>query len=97
MERSLIRFMDRMTWLLKSFKLHWNLQKLFNIRHGWTRKDDIPNTCSPDEPVMVEGKSCGTFNTLLDEYYEERGWDLKTGIPSMEKLTEVGLDALLAK
>ena len=80
------------TALLKAGERIWNLQKLFNIRHGWTRKDDIPSNQSPDEPIMVEGKSCGTFNQLLDEYYEERGWDVKTGIPSPEKLAELGLN-----
>jgi aldehyde:ferredoxin oxidoreductase len=28
---------------------------------------------------------------MLDEYYEARGWDLKTGIPRREKLEELGL------
>jgi len=81
--------------LLKAGERIWNLQKLFNIRHGWTRKDDIPNTQSPDEPIMVQGKPRGTFDQLLDEYYEERGWDVKTGIPSAEKLTEIGLGMLV--
>jgi aldehyde:ferredoxin oxidoreductase len=28
---------------------------------------------------------------LLDEYYEIRGWDKKTGLPTREKLFELGL------
>jgi aldehyde:ferredoxin oxidoreductase len=28
---------------------------------------------------------------MLDEYYEERGWDIKTGIPTREKLEELDL------
>jgi len=80
--------------LLKAGERIWNLQKVFNVRHGWTRKDDIPNTRSPDEPIVVGGKTYGTFNQLLDEYYEESGWDVRTGIPSLEKLNEVGLGAL---
>jgi aldehyde:ferredoxin oxidoreductase len=31
------------------------------------------------------------LNTMLDEYYTARGWDLKTGKPSREKLVELGL------
>ena len=31
------------------------------------------------------------MDKLLDEYYEIRGWDLKTGIPTREKLLELGL------
>jgi aldehyde:ferredoxin oxidoreductase len=29
---------------------------------------------------------------MLDEYYEARGWDVNTGIPTKEKLQELGLD-----
>ena len=28
---------------------------------------------------------------MLDEYYRERGWDCATGIPTKEKLEELGL------
>jgi len=84
------------TNLLKAGERTWNLQKVFNIRHGWTRKDDIPNTVPPDEPIVMGGQSYGTFNQLLDDYYEERGWDVKSGIPSTEKLRETGLAKLLA-
>ena len=35
------------------------------------------------------------LNQMLDEYYTERGWDLRTGAPTRQKLTELGLgDAL---
>jgi aldehyde:ferredoxin oxidoreductase len=34
------------------------------------------------------------FNSLLDEYYQMRGWD-KNGIPNPEKLKELGLDEVL--
>jgi aldehyde:ferredoxin oxidoreductase len=29
---------------------------------------------------------------MLDNYYEVRGWDKKTGIPTAAKLKELGLD-----
>jgi len=29
---------------------------------------------------------------MLDEYYAARGWDVKTGAPTREKLSELGLD-----
>jgi aldehyde:ferredoxin oxidoreductase len=28
----------------------------------------------------------------LDDYYDERGWDIKTGIPTEETLLELGLE-----
>ena len=29
---------------------------------------------------------------MKDEYYEIRGWDKETGIPTREKLVELGLE-----
>ncbi len=29
---------------------------------------------------------------MLDEYYTFRGWDLKTGIPTPERLVSLGLE-----
>jgi aldehyde:ferredoxin oxidoreductase len=29
---------------------------------------------------------------MLDEYYAERGWDVKTGVPTRAKLVELGLE-----
>ncbi|MEE8442984.1 MAG: aldehyde ferredoxin oxidoreductase family protein [Dehalococcoidia bacterium] len=83
--------------MVKAGERIWNLQKVFNVRHGWTRTDDTPNTRSPDEPIVVGGKTYGTFNQLLDEYYQERGWDVATGVPLEEKLNEVGLGGALSQ
>ena len=32
-----------------------------------------------------------TINQLLDEYYELRGWNKRFGLPTEQKLTELGL------
>jgi len=34
-----------------------------------------------------------TVNQMLDDYFEARGWDRKKGIPSREKIQELGLEA----
>jgi aldehyde:ferredoxin oxidoreductase len=34
------------------------------------------------------------IDKLLDEYYELRGWDKETSIPSKKKLAELGLGQL---
>jgi aldehyde:ferredoxin oxidoreductase len=34
------------------------------------------------------------FDGMIDEYYEARKWDQKTGMPSNEKLKELGLEKL---
>lgn len=33
------------------------------------------------------------FNRMLDDYYNVRGWDINTGLPTKGKLRELGLDA----
>jgi aldehyde:ferredoxin oxidoreductase len=48
------------------------------------------------EPLKAGGSkgqliSKEDLKMMLDEYYTERGWDLKTGKPSRAKLVELGL------
>lgn len=33
------------------------------------------------------------FDGMLDEYYEARCWDVKTGVPSRKKLRDLGIEA----
>jgi aldehyde:ferredoxin oxidoreductase len=35
-----------------------------------------------------------SFEKMLDEYYELVGWDKETGIPSDEKLSELGIEKI---
>jgi len=34
------------------------------------------------------------FEKMLDEYYQIVGWDKKTGVPTKEKRTELGIQNL---
>jgi aldehyde:ferredoxin oxidoreductase len=34
------------------------------------------------------------FEAMLDEYYDEHGWDISTGVPTGSKLIELGLEDL---
>ncbi len=74
-----------------------NLERCFNVREGFTRADDTLPRKFMVEP-LPEGPSKGrvvdetAFNAMLDEYYEARGWDVKTGLPTKAKLLELGLD-----
>ncbi len=74
-----------------------NLAKAFNIREGFTRDDDTLPERLMTEPLKA-GASKGQkisredLNAMLDEYYRERGWDEKTGIPTREKLVTLGLE-----
>ncbi|MGD8387246.1 MAG: aldehyde ferredoxin oxidoreductase family protein [Desulfobacteraceae bacterium] len=73
-----------------------NLAKAFNVREGFTRADDTLPERLMTEPLK-EGGSKGQvvskedLKTMLDEYYAERGWDVATGVPSREKLGQLGL------
>jgi len=74
-----------------------NLAKAFNVGAGFTRADDTFPERLMTEPLK-SGASKGQLiskedlKVMLDEYYAVRGWDLDTGIPSREKLVELGLD-----
>ncbi len=75
----------------------WNMIRCFSAREGFTRKDDQLPPRFMEEPVP-EGPMQGsyipkeTLERLKDDYYTYRGWDLKTGNPTKEKLTELGLE-----
>jgi len=76
-----------------------NLARLYNIREGFTRKDDhlpikVMTTPVPDETVS---KGCHItqeeLDFMLDDYYENRGWT-GDGVPTLEKIKELGLEDL---
>ena len=74
-----------------------NLARLLNIREGLTRKDDTLPYKTMNDPIP-EGVAKGSYvpqeelDLMLDAYYEARGWS-NDGVPSMEKLEELGLSA----
>jgi aldehyde:ferredoxin oxidoreductase len=73
----------------------WTLERLYNLREGFTKDDDTLPDRLLNEPV-AEGPSEGftvKLDPMLEEYYAFRGWD-KDGVPSEAKLKELGLDNL---
>jgi len=74
-----------------------NLARAFNVREGFTRADDTLPERIMTEPLKAGGSkgqllSKEDLKQMLDEYYTERGWDLNTGVPTREKLAELGLE-----
>ena len=73
-----------------------NLEKAFNSRLGYRRAHDT--ICErwmwePTDEGMYPGSvAANMFNDVLDEYYEWRGWDVKSGLQKPEKLAELGLE-----
>lgn len=77
-----------------------NLARVFNLRAGFTRADDTLPLRVLTEPLQAgasQGHVVGVedFRTMLDEYYLARGWDVATGVPTREKLAELGLEGAL--
>jgi len=78
------------------------LSKCFNIREGWTRADDHPpekffkdaHTKGPAKGVTLKEDG---YQKLLSGYYEARGWDVETGIPTDAILKKFGLDFVIGK
>lgn len=77
----------------------YNTEKAFNMRFGFGQRehDTVPERfkkeIQPFAPRNTE-KALVTqekLDTLLDEYYTMRGWDVKTGFPTRKKLEELGL------
>jgi len=73
-----------------------NMDRAFNVREGFDRRHDTLPQRVQTEPVLHTGNAEGegqmvrTLDKFLDEYYQLRGWT-ETGIPTREKLEELGL------
>lgn len=85
--------------LLRGSERGLNMRKAFNIREGATRSDDRAPARFLREPVKVGDEQRGPLTPeqverLIDEYYEERGWDAE-GMIKPEKLAQLGLDKVL--
>jgi aldehyde:ferredoxin oxidoreductase len=88
--------------LIKAGERIWNLERLLNVREGFSRKDDMfpekwlePLTFGDKElPLMDYHRTRlitkEDLEQLLQDYYAERGWDSE-GIPSAGKLKSLGL------
>jgi aldehyde:ferredoxin oxidoreductase len=70
----------------------WNLERLWNLKAGFTAADDTlpkrlleePHKSGPAKGVTVH------LDQMLPVYYRVRGWDDK-GVPTRQKLAELGL------
>ncbi len=71
-----------------------NLNRLFNVREGFSRKDDtLPERLLKEKAPLGPPKGqVVELDEMLDEYYNYRGWDPETGVPTPEKLKQLGLE-----
>jgi aldehyde:ferredoxin oxidoreductase len=74
-----------------------NLERALNTRFGIRRRHDtLPRRFMtqqlPSGPAKGETYSEEQLNKMLDEYYELRGWDKRTGLLQKKKLVELNMD-----
>jgi len=85
-----IEFTEQDVWTLG--ERIFNLERLFNLREGFSRTDDTLPERFLTEPFR-EGSSAGhtvPIKQLLDDYYRVRSWDAN-GSPTEEILARLGL------
>jgi aldehyde:ferredoxin oxidoreductase len=88
----------------------WNVGKLLNTREGLSREDDVlpglwanaiakPTETSSGEARLKDyfGRPVtrADFEAMLDDYYDEHGWDTGKGVPTRNRLIELGLEDLV--
>ena len=87
--------------LLKGAERVLNMARAFNMREGLRRADDtLPERFfQPLEGGRLQGHSINRqdFQNALTWYYQIRGWDIQTGIPTRGKLAELDLDWIAAE
>lgn len=87
----------------------WNIQKALNVLEGFSREDDWNEAWVQPRHTAYGAvlRLMDYYRTrvitredvvkLLDDYYEARGWDVKTGVPTRASLTKLGLEDLAKK
>ncbi len=93
--------------LMQSAERAWTIGKMLNVREGFDRRHDrIPEAWF--QPLLdADGREqhiTDYYQTteltrqdlegLLDDYYEERGYDKASGLPTQQKLAELGVGDL---
>ncbi len=70
----------------------WNLERIFNLNAGFTRKDDtLPNRILKEAAKSGSGKGqVAQLDKMLPDYYRIRGWN-SSGIPTKQTLKRLAL------
>lgn len=81
--------------LLKVGERTETMARVFNLREGFGRKDDLlpDRLYEPLEGGPLKGKGIDRreFDEAVTLYYEAMGWDAKEGVPTRGKLAELNL------
>ncbi|MEW6039908.1 MAG: aldehyde ferredoxin oxidoreductase family protein [Elusimicrobiota bacterium] len=70
-----------------------HIRRMFNIRLGWTKKNDSlhPRIAVDAMPTGPAKGQTVNLEVMLKEYYQTRKYDWKTGYPTPGELKEAGL------
>ncbi len=83
--------------MMKFGERSWNLKRAINNRMGLTRANDkLPKALLTPYPDGGSEGFVPDIEAMLVAYYEARGWDKETGMPSREKLVELGLEDVVS-
>jgi len=73
-----------------------NLARVFNVREGFSRKDDVlpERLFTPLENGALVGVALSRdeFEQTMTELYRIKGWDPTTGAPTVERLRALGIE-----
>ena len=82
--------------LLRAGERATNLARVFNIREGFSRADDMlpERLFQPLEGGALVGVSMSRaeFERTLTDLYEIKGWDPVTSVPTRRRLRELGIE-----
>ncbi len=72
----------------------YNVERLYNLREGFTSKDDtLPDRLLNTPQQADDPRSVVPLDKMLPMYYRVRGWD-ENGVPTEKKLKQLGLEEL---
>ncbi|HEY5729128.1 MAG TPA: aldehyde ferredoxin oxidoreductase family protein [Anaerolineales bacterium] len=78
--------------LMKFGERSWNIKRAINNRLGLTRGNDkLPKALLTPFPDGGSEGFVPDIAGMLYAYYEARGWDKESGMPTREKLIELGM------
>jgi aldehyde:ferredoxin oxidoreductase len=82
--------------LLRAGERATNLARVFNMREGFSRKDDVlpERLFTPLENGALEGVALprAEFEETMTELYRVKGWDPTTGAPTPERLRALDIE-----
>ena len=73
----------------------YTLERLYNLREGFTAKDDtLPARFTDEEQIPGNKKTKVPLSKMLPKYYKIRGWDSK-GVPTKKTLKKLDLEDIV--